>query len=173
MIESYTQILIVITAGPSVLTDWKGVSAAAWNVTLPGLDQFGLGRVGPGGVEVSAVAESNESEAALLALNAALRQAEKGEVRVFACQTWLIDGINGGVERWKAENWKDCANEELWQEYLRIRESKSVHVQGEHVAAADARFAGAFRILRKRARFARDERSKELGTPTAGFDDID
>jgi ribonuclease HI len=174
MINSYTEVLIVITAGPSMLTDWKGVAAATWQITPPGIDKHGLARIGSVGTEVSETAESNESEAALLALNAAMRHVEdEADVRVFTTQTWIPEGINGGAERWKNENWNGRSNKELWQEYLQICAEKSLRVQGEHVPGADTRFASTFRYLRKRARAARDKRSKELGTPNSGFDVVD
>lgn len=162
----------MITGSPSVLTEYRGVSAAAWQIQPPGVDENGLGHIGVGGVEVSATDESNESEAALLALNAALRLMEDGTtVRLFTYQTWTVIGVNGGGKRWEEENWKDRTNKVLWQEFLQICSGKALSVEGEHAPAADRRFVGDFRILRKRARTARDQRCRELGTPTSGFDE--
>ena len=174
MVEGFAKILIVITSGPSVLTDYKGVSAAAWSLTLPQVLENGLGPIGKGGTEVSDTAESNESEAAMMALNAALREVVDGsEVRVFVSQDWIATGINGGAESWEVEEWKNRPNSQYWKEFLAICRTKSLSVFGEKVAASDCRVAGDFRVLRKFARQARDTRSKDLGTPNSGFDPVE
>jgi hypothetical protein len=162
------ELFIVITAGPSPLSGWKGVSAAAWETGLLKTDEFGIGH-GLFGVEVSDGAESDESEAGILALNAALTEISDTHVTVFVSQKWICDAINGDVDVWKAD-WKSRAHKELWQEYLKIRTNHSLHVEGKRVPGADPYAGNHFKFLRKQARAARDRRSKELGTPTAGFD---
>lgn len=163
------ELFIVITAAPSPLSDWKGVSAAAWDRGLLGTDELGTGWCSQIGVEVSDNSESNESEAAILALNAALSEVTNGHVTVFVSQTWICDAINGEVDTWKLD-WNGRVHKELWQEYLKIRTTNSLLVEGKYVPGADPYAGGRFKFLRKYAREARDRRSKELGTPTAGFD---
>jgi len=163
-------LFIVITAGPSPLSNWRGVSAAAWDIGPVSTDENGF-KFGRFGVEVSDSTESDESEAAILALNAALKEVKDRHVTVFVSQTWICDAINGGVDAWQAQ-WNGRAHKDLWQEYLRIRTGHSLRVEGKYVPGADP-FAGpTFKFLRKQARGARDRRSKELGTPTAGFDKV-
>jgi len=160
------ELFIVITAGPSPLSDWRGVSAAAWSLGPLSTDEFAIGH---GGVEVSDGSDSDESEAAILALNAALREATDRHVIVFVSQKWICDAINGDVDVWK-NDWEGRAHKELWQEYLEIRTKHSLRVEGKYVPGADPYAGCRFKFLRKQARAARDRRSKELGTPTAGFD---
>lgn len=163
-------LFIVITAGPSPLSNWRGVSAAAWDIgpVSTNANGFKLGRFG---VEVSDSTESDESEAAILALNAALREVKDRHVTVFVSQTWICDAINGGVDAWQTQ-WNGRAHKGLWQEYLRIRTVHSLRVEGRYAPGADPFAGGPFKFLRKQARKARDRRSKELGTPTAGFDKV-
>jgi len=173
VIKSYSEILLVITAGPSVLYNWKGVSAAAWETSLPGADEHGLGR-GFWGVEVTPHANSNETEAALLALCEALNRVPEGErAEVLVSQTWICEGINGGVDRWADENWKDRPNSELWKQYLAIRDEMKVQAEAKHIPAADPYVADRISFLRKQARKLRDVQSRKLGTPTGGFGPIE
>lgn len=170
MNNNYTEILIVFSAATSVLREWKGVAAAVWSVQPPGLDENGLGLIGAVGTTVSESADSDGTEIVLLGLNDALRSVNGPQVRVFVTQSWITEGINGGAERWEIEKWKDRPYKEHWQAFLEILRQKGLQVHGEHIAAADPRFAGDIRLLRKWAREARDKRAKELGTPTAPFD---
>lgn len=168
MEERECRLFIVITASPSPLANWRGVSAAAWDIGPTGKRISGL-EAGRFGVEVTDCSHSDESEAALLALNAALREVKNRKVTVFASQKWICNAINGGVDSWAAD-WKDRAHKNLWQQYIALRTSHSLQVEAKCVPGADPFAGNRFKFLRKQARSACARRSKELGTPTAGFD---
>jgi hypothetical protein len=168
-----TVILMVVSASTSALTNWKGVAAAVWLVQPPGLDEYGLGHLGSVGTTVSETDKSNDKEIAVVALNEALVLVEDGQrVQVFVRQTWIVEGINDGAERWEAERWGDRPYKHHWMEYLRICREKKLRVDAEYIPDSDGRFANDIRLFRKWVRAARDKRAKELGTPTAGFDEL-
>lgn len=169
MEDEPTKILIVVTAAPSILTEWKGVAVSVWLVQPPGRDPHGLGQLGQVGTTLSNTMKSNDKEIALLGLVDALREVEPGQkVNVFINQTWIVEGIDGG-----AEQWVDRRYGELWRLYLKIVREKCLHVQGEHISLADRRFANDASLFRKWAGEALKRRARELGAPTGGFDPIE
>ena len=100
-----------------------GFSAFAWEICRAGTDDFIEGDAKP-----SDGANSDESRAIIAAVYRVVEAlAPYSSVTIYCRNKFVVDGINGGVDRWRRNSWrrpdgKPVAHSEIWKRYLSAKE---------------------------------------------------
>jgi ribonuclease HI len=143
-----------------VSPDWKGVSAAAWEIRERGEDQPIASKV------IASEARSEEYRAFIAAAVGVLEiLAPSSTVTLYCRNKPVVDGINGWADDWRNNGWKRAGGgkvqaKEIWQQLLKVRNERSLTTVAVHCRKGDDhRHDDIIDALSERARREGDARS--------------